>query len=557
MATATASARRLSIRTRLVLILALIFLVFAVYSRSLAFQFILDDHRFTSDPRIREWGHIWEYFANFVWAQFAGGPNSFYRPVFLLWLRINFVLTGLSPWGWHFLSISKHLFVALLLGLLIWRLLADWISAFVGASLFALHPAQTESVSWVTVPDPLMAAGLAGSLLFYLAYVGYRSSATETLEKAPRRKNTSRALKASPLWLAAATGAYFAALLTKETAIVFLPVIFLSAFYLAPPLEATATLALRLRNALLHSVPFLCATAAYLLLRFHALGKLASETQHLSWRTQALTWPAILWFYVKAMLWPVKSYSFADPILIEKFSPPGVLFPLAALAIFVAALMAALFWAWRKAQREFNSEQFLGIKVALVIGTSLLILPLLPALNLNALNPGDFLHGRYTYLPIAGLMLLLATAWRLLENIRVVLLSAAGAITALFVVLTLSQEMQWQDDATVFATAHRLAPNNAPVARNLADTSVQVALQLQQEGRCNEAIPMFEQVIQNYPDDWYAWAGRGVCYAELNDLQKAEESLHRAANISHNPRVVEQWQALRAHMGLPSFGPKN
>ena len=58
---------------------------FAVYSRSLKFDFILDDHRFTEDPRIQESGHIFEYFSNYVWAQSTGGPPSFYRPVFVLW----------------------------------------------------------------------------------------------------------------------------------------------------------------------------------------------------------------------------------------------------------------------------------------------------------------------------------------------------------------------------------------------------------------------------------------------------------------------------------------
>src|SRR5579871_839559 len=134
--------------------LGCVVVVFAVYSRSLDFQFVLDDHRFTADPRIQESGHLWDYFANFVWAQFTGGPPSFYRPVFLLWMRINFVLSALSPWGWHLLSIAKHVSVAALLGMLAFKLLGDPTSALLAATLFALHPAQTESVSWVTVPDP-------------------------------------------------------------------------------------------------------------------------------------------------------------------------------------------------------------------------------------------------------------------------------------------------------------------------------------------------------------------------------------------------------------------
>jgi len=162
-----------SLSTQIFFILALCggFFVSALYSPSLAFQFVLDDHRYLSDPRIQESGHIWDYFANYVWAQFTGGPPSFYRPGFLLWVRINFLFSAFSPWGWHLLSIAKHLFVALLLGMLVWRLLRDSISSLLAATLFAVHPAQTGSVSSVTSPDPLISAAILGALLFYLRYL--------------------------------------------------------------------------------------------------------------------------------------------------------------------------------------------------------------------------------------------------------------------------------------------------------------------------------------------------------------------------------------------------
>jgi hypothetical protein len=41
----------------------------------------------------------------------------------------------------------------------------------------------------------------------------------------------------------------------------------------------------------------------------------------------------------------------------------------------------------------------------------------------------------------------------------------------------------------------------------------------------------------------------------LNNLPKAEESLHRAADLSQNPRVIQQWQELRAQMGLSTSVP--
>ncbi|MGH9553079.1 MAG: hypothetical protein ACRD3W_27110, partial [Terriglobales bacterium] len=81
--------------------------VIAIYSPALNYQFILDDHRFVGDPRLQSAGHLWEYFTSYVWAQIPGGPLSFYRPVFVAWLRLNFILGDTSPFGWHLLSMVK------------------------------------------------------------------------------------------------------------------------------------------------------------------------------------------------------------------------------------------------------------------------------------------------------------------------------------------------------------------------------------------------------------------------------------------------------------------
>jgi hypothetical protein len=271
------------------LALCCICFVFAVYSQSLDFQFVLDDHRFVADPRIQESGHIWDYFTNFVWAQFTGGPPSFYRPVFLLWMRINFVLSELSPWGWHLLSIAKHVAVAALLGMLAWKLLQDSAFALLIATLFALHPAHTESVSWVTVPDPLMSAGLLGSLLCYLRYLdGNPRPAVQTLRK-KARKTDRKTRPRSIAWLTASLAAYFAALLTKETAIVFPAVIIALHLCAKPSLDLPKG---RVQDANASSgfsglsrnlAPFVYITVLYLGMRFKALGsRLDVATQHLS-----------------------------------------------------------------------------------------------------------------------------------------------------------------------------------------------------------------------------------------------------------------------------------
>jgi protein O-mannosyl-transferase len=549
----------LSARMCIVAALCLAVSVFVIYSPTLRFQFVLDDHRFTSDPRIQSSGHVWDYFANYVWAQFTGGPPSFYRPVFILWLRINFILNELSPWGWHLLSIAKHVVVATLLGLLTWKLLHDRTAALLAATLFALHPAQTESVAWVTVPDPLMSIFVLGALLLYLRYSDGVFANEQVGEKKSRQSARAEKQHASMRWLVASSVLCFAAMLAKETAIVFPAVIFLLAALVPVSQLAGQTkeenpwTKVRAPQALRQTLLFLCSMVVYLLMRLNALGgKLGAQTQHLPWTTIVLSWPATLWFYIKVLLWPSRSYAFADPTLADRFSVRAVLLPAFSVVCVIAILAVAGWWAWKKAHRELSNDEAVGVERALPIGATLLIFPILLALNLNALNPGDFLHGRYTYLPLAGLMLLAATGWHLTTTLRIPLLCAGSLLAVAFAALTIQQEQPWKDDLALFTAAHQLAPHNGPVAQNLANARVQAALQLDEEGRCAEAMPVFQEVTQEYPQDWFAWAGLGDCFVQLNDLPKAEESLHRAAELSHNPRVTQQWQQLRTNMGLPN-----
>jgi len=546
---------------------ALVATVVAVYSPALNFKFILDDHRYVGDPRVQSPGHVWEYFTTYVWAQFTGGPSSFYRPLFVLWMRLNFTLSGESPWGWHLLSVVKHVSVAVLLGLLVWKLLRDRVAALLAGTLFALHPAQTESVAWVSVPDPLMSVAILGAVLLYLRYTQRESPNGQTHTARPLRKSRKQVqgqsqarrsqARPSAVWLYASAVACLAALMAKETAIV-LPAIVFAVTLITPADNRTREVAparhgiwVRVVSPLRETLPFLAATLIYLLLRLNALGgQISPLTQHLPWSTVLLSWPATLWFYVKVLLWPVRSRGFADPTLADTFSLRGVVLPGLAVCCAAAALVGACVGAWRWARHNLPDREATGVERALLLGTLLLVLPLLLTLNLNALNPGDFLHGRYTYLPLCGLMLLLATGWHLARKGRIALLSAAALVAVVFGVLTVKQEGAWKDDMTAFTVAHQNAPHNVPVARNLTRANVQIALELDEAGRCDQAMPIFEQAIQQFPQDWYAWAGIGECLVKLNNLPRAEQSLRRASELSHEPRMIEQWQQVRAMMGL-------
>lgn len=548
----------------LLLALSIAAAIFAVYAPTLGFQFVADDHFFTGDTRVQTSGHVWEYFTDFTWAEYDGGPATFYRPLFVLWVRLNFILNGTSPWGWHLFSIAKHAAAAILLGLLTWKLLRDPLAALIAATLFALHPAQVESVAWVTVPDPLMTAGVLCTVLLYLRYTGGIFEHQAQQEKLRKGIQPKKFPQASVLWLVASAAVCFLTLFTKETAII-LPVVIFALALFRPQRNLTSGdgmkihrtyFGTRLAQALLQIIPFACATLLYLLMRLNALdGKFSSPTQHLAWSTMLLSWPATLWFYVKVLFWPIRSHAFADPVLVESLSVSRVLLPALGALGAIAVLVGVLLWIWRIADRDLAPGQTIGAKYALVLGTLLLVLPILPTLDLNALSPGDSLHGRYTYLPLAGLMLLTATGWSLTGKYRLPCLCGIGVLGIAFVALTLPQEQQWRNDSTIVAVARQNAPHNAPIAQTLADERVHTALQLNAEGKYSEALPLLEQITAEHSQDWYAWAALADCYYHLNNLPEAEQSLRRAAELSHKPEVIQQLRELREEMGMPNSVP--
>lgn len=213
-------------------------------------------------------------------------------------MRLNFILSGESPWGWHLLSIVKHVSVAVLLGLLVWKLLRDRVAALLAGTLFALHPAQTESVAWVSVPDPLMSIAILGAVLLYLRYTQRESPNGQTGAARPHRKSRKQAQgrsqarrsqeRPSAVCLYAAAVACLAALMAKETAIV-LPAIVFAVTLLTPGYKRTTEVTParhgvrgRVFSALGETLPFLAATLVYLLLRLNALGgQISPLTRHL------------------------------------------------------------------------------------------------------------------------------------------------------------------------------------------------------------------------------------------------------------------------------------
>jgi 4-amino-4-deoxy-L-arabinose transferase-like glycosyltransferase len=126
-------------------------LTFAVYIPTLRYQFVHDDRgQIVENPAVHSWRAVPTYFTAQVWAGVMPEEvGNYYRPLFLLWLRINDVVFGNHAWGWHLTTILAHVLTTLLVYLLAWRLGIDRDVALLAALIFGLHPAHIEAVAWI------------------------------------------------------------------------------------------------------------------------------------------------------------------------------------------------------------------------------------------------------------------------------------------------------------------------------------------------------------------------------------------------------------------------
>ena len=131
----------------------------AAYAHSFGGPFVFDDAPAIRDnAAIRHW--------NTAWQLTDGGSPTAGRPLVSLSLALNYALSGLDVASYHAVNLIIHLLAALTLFGVVRRTLEGWQNraspgakiargvsptwvAFAAALLWALHPLQTESVTYL------------------------------------------------------------------------------------------------------------------------------------------------------------------------------------------------------------------------------------------------------------------------------------------------------------------------------------------------------------------------------------------------------------------------
>lgn len=414
---------------------------YLLHMPSLRFGFVWDDHYFVAqNPHLSSWRYLPVYFTQQIWSHVSNVPGNLYRPLFLVWMRLNRMVSGLEPAGWHLTTVLMHVAVIGLVYLLARSLLRNQAAALFTSLLFAFHPVHVEAVAWVCgVAESLGGALFLGAFLSYLA-----------------KARTGRRA-----WEIGSLALFSFALLAKETSAA-LPLVILS-YELTLGESARGSAALlrdRIRAISKRIAPFLGLLGVYLIGRSFALGGLAHTGSNISLLASLRAWPWFLCRYALLLLWPVNLGPLYDPVYITRWTEARFVVPV----LILLALSGALWWWTKRTGSPF-----------VLFCTLWFLMTLAPALAASSLaSPSEQFHDRYLYLPSVAFVMLMGAVFRMLLQSRSstarIAVRIAGALwCATLALATLHQLRYWENDRVLFERANTVAPRNELGVTNLVN----------------------------------------------------------------------------------------
>jgi hypothetical protein len=474
-----------------------------VYSGSLFGDFVFDDRPVIVDnDKIKSFRYLPDFFTHGVWQSTKVQLADIYRPLFLIVLLINYKIWGLNPFGFHLTNILFHSANSILVFFLIRRILKEeLLIPFVGASVFAVHPVNTESVSWICgLTDPLAVFFLLLSFLYYLNFKKGGNGGSFVLSVV----------------------LYFFAIMSKEAILLF-PATIAAYDYIEERKIYFGRLAV-----------YGLAAAVFLTAMFLALGETSRSGSIEVSYVGILKLLEYATGYVKLLFipWPLEYYLTTPEKSV--IGTPGIIFSIIAFSAMVLCSlknkpsMFAMFW---------------------------IAAAMLPPILL-ALSASVHYAARYLYMPTIGLAIIIASTATLIRNRRITAILAC-LLVVIFGTLTFRASLNWKDDDAFYSMTVRSAPGYMGgyigAARHFEkigriDKAVdafksslehvsgkdeafayeQIALLYGKSGYTSQSIEYFNKLIKLNPMDTAALAGLGNNYLQVGEHEKALNYYGRA-----------------------------
>jgi len=524
-------------KTREIVLLSvlLFFLTFLLYANTLHNRFAFDDKSLIVDNRLLHEGtSLKEIFTTNYRYGVGFVEEGLYRPLVILTYVLN--NDDFDPLLFHAFNVTVDSFNSVLLFLLIYFLFRKSALAFFSSLLFAFHPVHTEAVANIAGRPELLCA-----MFLLLSWL--------LLERPGKTLGT-----------AAGAVSYSAALLSKETAVVF-PLVVLAADY-------AAGRRITRKNNIYKYITLSAVLTCYLVVRWRLLGETAAGLKpnfvnnpiyYSPLPERIATALSVFVRYLSVLVFPVRlsaDYSYNHLHIYRSLFHP---LPLLGLILLIA--VSSLPRVCRERWPEFG------------VASAVFLMPYL--LVSNIFFPiGTIMGERLMYLPSAGFSIAFGAALAALKN-----RSGKAALVLLSVILilyssrTVIRNRDWYDDFTVFTSALKVAPRSVKVLCNMAflmdkrgdrltgETFYRRALEiypdydaalsglgknLYDQGRLDESAAYYRRAVEVSPEKASAHYDYGMVLVKLGKFREAESELTRAIELSsRNPKFYQGFGNLK------------
>ena len=417
------------------------------------------------------------------------------RPVLMLSYWLDFQAHGENTYGYHVMNVALHLFNGALVFLMARKILG-WaqvaqagVNAWAGfaASLFLLHPLQTESVAYIASRSETLSV-----FFFYAAFVVFLY-----------RKDVAVSLGTS----AAVLVLFGAASMSKEHTVVLPGLLLLTDYFWNPGFSLSG-----IRKNVKLYVPIALGAmvgAAFVWRVLKGAPTAGFGMKDLTWYQYFFTQCRAIWVYVRFFFLPFGQNIDHDFATSRTVLDQGAIFGLIALVALVAA-------AWMS-RRRFPLGSY-GVLVFLLL--------LAPTSSIVPIK--DTLVERRMYLPFIGLLFVVLELARRMKPSKLAMI----AVVLVLGVLTYQRNLLWGDTIAIWKDSVEKSPRKVRPA-------FQLAFGYYNDGRCADAIREFERAAglatPNYDllTDWalaYDCVGRPAeAAAKVNQALGLEQNAHAYA----------------------------
>jgi len=405
--------------------------------------------------------------------------TGYYRPLINITYWLDYQLWGMSAPGFRITNLILHLLSCLLLFKVLVSLLNDRQVCFLATVLFALHPVNTESVSWITSRNNILVTFFSLSAIYF--YI-----------KAWENESTKALFFSIPCFILA--------LLSKEFAIMILPIFFLYQRFLAKDRK-------NITKEVSWYILFGIILILYFILRTSVTTSLLMPSGIGEIWSRVYFFPYLILVNLRLILFPYGLHSFV-------IDYPDTYLGWEAIAGFLVCILLGLFL-WRERRERLVSFSMLSFLISLV-----------PILNIIPTSAVTLISMRWLYFPIAFFSISISRfIQRLMHLNRSLALACVGLVTLYFGAYSYLLNKDLFHDEDSFFTREVKGFNNYLYAGGLAESLLDMR-------NYQEAEKYFRIAIKSYPNQAKNYINYSALLIETGRMNEALLFLNKAKPLT-------------------------